>query len=422
MVTGNEYIFENIDQALKYVLETEQKTLAADVYRQKALEIRLFPDLTTPPIPVDSLEYPLSAWFNDVDNDKFVMTRLMSGRYSLKPNLRNRKFLFRGESEFHNPCKPNLFRKPKQKRFTAELARGQEMMLLMLSHPLVQLLDLGVELCGEVYRFEMNLFGLTQHYYNKTTFMDLTSDPLVAAFFATTKHDDKTDTYSAIEDENHEPGVLYFYSLDINKDFGKPAGTKQSPLSTIGLQVFPRSGKQKGFLYDMRPTENFNEVAQLNAVRFRHDPSISRRICAHFHDGKDLFPDDILMKHWKNVGWNSKTLSSRTVKLNHLFNPKMTLEEVDAEIRSLGFDIQDYRPSFTKEELNEYYDAVVNKGFWRNFCNQIYIPGDKHGNMMKELLDLPNNPKYRWAFERDDNHVTDYNQGYALKEYKTCLI
>lgn len=422
MVTGNEYIFENIDQALKYVLETEQKTLAADVYRQKALEIRLFPDLTTPPIPVDSLEYPLSAWFNDVDNDKFVMTRLMSGRYSLKPNLRNRKFLFRGESMFHNPCKPNLFRKPNQKRFTAELARGQEMMLLMLSHPLVQLLDIGVELDGNVYRFEMNLFGLTQHYYNKTTFMDLTSDPLVAAFFATTKHDDKTDTYSAIEDENHEPGVLYFYSLDINKDFGKPAGTKQSPLSTIGLQVFPRSGKQKGFLYDMRPTENFNEVAQLNAVRFRHDPAISRRICAHFHDGKDLFPDDILMKHWKNVGWNIKTLSSRTVKMNHLFNPKMTLAEVDTEIRSLGFDIEDYIPSFTNEELEEYYDAVKNKNFWKDFCYQIHIPGDKRGNMMKELLDLPSNPKYRWAFERDANHVTDYNQGFVLKKYKMCLI
>ena len=420
MVTGNEYIFDNIDQALEYVLEMEQKTLAADIYRSKP-PIIIRPDLGMHPIPVDSLDYPLGAWFNNEADDKFVMTRLMSGRYSLKPNLSNRKILFRGESEFHNPCKPNLFRNNK-KRFTAELARGQEMMLLMLSHPLVQLLDLGVELCGEVYRFEMNLFGLTQHYYNKTSLIDLTSDPMVAAFFATAKHDDKTDTYSPIVDENHEPGVLYYYNLDINTDFGKPAGTKQSPLSTIGLQVFPRSGKQKGFLYDMRPTENFNEVAQLNAVRFHHDPAISRRICAHFHDGKDLFPDDILMKQWKNVGWNSKTLSSRTVKMNHLFNPKMTLAEVDAEIRSLAFDIKDYIPSFTNEELEEYYDAVKKKNFWDDFCNQIHIPGDKLGNMMKELLDLPNNPKYRWAFERDDNHVTDYNQGFVLKKYKTCLI
>lgn len=30
MVTGNEYIFDNIDEALKYFLETEQQALAQD--------------------------------------------------------------------------------------------------------------------------------------------------------------------------------------------------------------------------------------------------------------------------------------------------------------------------------------------------------------------------------------------------------
>ena len=80
-----------------------------------------------------------------------------------------------------------MSRNPHQRRFTAEMIRGQEMRILMMSHPLVQLLDLGVELCGMVYRFEMNLFGLTQHYYNKTSFLDLTSDPQVAAFFCHNK-------------------------------------------------------------------------------------------------------------------------------------------------------------------------------------------------------------------------------------------
>lgn len=54
MVTGNEYIFPNIDDALAYVLDNEQRALA-------------------------------------------------SGRYALKPNLRERKYLFRGETEFHSP-------------------------------------------------------------------------------------------------------------------------------------------------------------------------------------------------------------------------------------------------------------------------------------------------------------------------------
>ena len=421
MVTGNEYIFENIDQALDYVLDTERRALADDPHRQHPPVI-IRPYLGMHPVPVDSLDYPLGAWFNYESDDKFVMTRLMSGRYSLKPNLRNRKFLFRGESEYHNPCKPNMCRKPKQKRFTAELVRGQEMRLLMMSHPLVELLDTGVELCGEVYRFEMNLFGLTQHYYNKTSFLDLTSDPKVAAFFATTKYDDKTDTYSALEDENHEPGVLYYYSLDINEDFGKPAGTLRSSLSTIGLQVFPRSGRQKGFLYDLQPDENFNDVARLNAVRFKHNADIAKRICQSFNDGEKLFPDDLLMQHWRRAYKGSNVISRRTVLMNKIDNPQMTLAEVDAEIRSLKFDIQDYRPTFTEAEMDEYYDAVQHKGLWTDFCEQIYIPGDKNGRMMGELLNLPARPQYRWAFERDDSHVPNYDKGVVLKDYKPCLI
>lgn len=421
MVTGNEYIFEDIDQALEYVLETERRALAADENRQKPIEMRREPFLFVPPIPIDSMDYPLSAWFNDADEDKFVMTRLMSGRYSLKPNLKNRKFLFRGESEFHYPCKPNLCRNPKQKRFTAEMVRGQEMQLLMMSHPLVQLLDTGVELCGEVYRFEMNLFGLTQHYYNKTSFLDLTSDPHVAAFFATTDYDYNTDTYSPIVDESHKPGVLYYYSLDINEDFGKPAGTMKSPLSTIGLQVFPRSGRQKGFLYFMRPDENFNDVARLNAVRFKHNAAIAKRICDSFDNGERLFPDDILMQHWKGTYKDSNVISRRTVLMNMINNPMMTFDEVETEIRSLNFEIQDYRPVFTDEEMDVYYEAVQHGDMWADFCRQIYIPGDKQGNMMSELMNLPNNPKYRWAFERDDNHVIDYNQGFVLKKYEACL-
>ena len=430
MVTGNEYIFDNIDEALNYVLDTEQRALAQDPHRQEpAMVMRPFPGMFSQPfteemvqqvyVPVDSLDYPLSAWFNNADADKFVMTRLQSGRYSLKPNLRHRKFLFRGESKFHNPCKPNMSRNPHQRRFTAEMIRGQEMRILMMSHPLVQLLDLGVELCGMVYRFEMNLFGLTQHYYNKTSFLDLTSDPQVAAFFATTKYDWKTDTYSPIEDEDSKPGVLYYYSLNIDEDFGVQNDGHRSPLSTIGLQVFPRSGRQRGFLYDLRPTENFNDVAKVNAVRFRHKADIARRIYTQYDGGKILFPDDILMKHWSRE--NKDIISNRTVLMNEIDNPQMTLAEVESEVRSLGFDIRDYVPRFTREELDAYYAAVKEEGLWADFCSKIHIPGDTDRKMMQALLSRPSDARYRWAFERDDSHVTEYEKGYVMRVYRECL-
>ena len=77
MVTGNEYIFEDIDQALDYVLDTERRALAADPHRQNPPVI-IRPNLGMHPVPVDSLDYPLGAWFNNESDDKFVMTRLMS--------------------------------------------------------------------------------------------------------------------------------------------------------------------------------------------------------------------------------------------------------------------------------------------------------------------------------------------------------
>ena len=419
MVTGNEYVFDNIDEALKYVLEAEQRALEADAYRQAPPTMVRAYDMKK--MPVDSLDYPLSAWYNNAGEDKFVMTRLRSGRYSLKPNLRHRKFLFRGESELHNPCKPNLSRNLKQKLFTKELMKGQEMMLLMMSHPLVQLLDLGVELCGELCRFEMNLFGLTQHYYNKTSFLDLTSDPQVAAFFATTKYDWKTDTYSPIEDEDSKLGVLYYYSLNIDEDFGVQNDGRRSPLSTIGLQVFPRSGRQRGFLYDLRPNENFNDVARVNAVRFRHKADIARRIYTQYDGGKKLFPDDILMQHWNCENKDKDIISNRTVLMNKIDNPQMTLAEVESEVRSLGFDIRDYVPRFTREELDAYYAAVKEEGLWADFCSKIHIPGDKDGKMMQALQSLPSDPRYRWAFERDDSHVTEFEKGYVMRVYRECL-
>lgn len=52
-------------------------------------------------------------------------------------------------------------------------------------------------------------------------------------------------------------GILYYYSLDIDTDF------KEVPLTTIGLQVFPRSGKQYGFLYRLTKEQNFNTFSRL---------------------------------------------------------------------------------------------------------------------------------------------------------------
>lgn len=420
MVVGKETVFGNIDEALAYVLKLENEELNRT---RKTVSPIVVDQSSSTLIPVDSLSYPQTTWFNVAPDDSFVMTRLNSGRFSLKPNLRNRQFLFRGESEFHSPSYPSLFRKKNATRYASELILGQEMSLLMMSHPLVELLDTGVNLCGNVYRFKMNLFGLTQHYYNKTSFFDLTSNPYVAAFFATNEYDEKLDTYLPIIDENHDYGVLYYYSLDINEDFKITFQGKESPLSTIGLQVFPRSGNQSGFLYRLEKEEDFNKIERLHAVRFKHNAQIAERICKQFNHGKDLFPDDILSNHWRQNHTNRRVLSERSLRFNQIiFNPKEDINAIRQELITQGFSFQDYKPSFTPEEMDCYYNEVKNNRLWERFCNTIYIPGDKGGKMKQELLSLPQNPNYRWAFERDESHIPNYDNGFLYRMYKDILI
>ncbi len=100
----------------------------------------------------------------------------------------------------------------------------------------------------------------------------------------------------------------------------------------------------------------------------------------------------------------------------------MTLKQVEDEAKSLGLEIRDYVPRFSDEELVQYYNAVLNDGYWQNFCRQIHIPGDKEGKMMATLLALPEDPRYRWAFEPDKHHITDFDKGYVLSKFKECLM
>ena len=251
------HTFKNINAALDFIICEEDDAIKEDKYR------------TAPKFTIGNYtEDPSTAFINNFPIEGFIVNRLFSGRYNFKPNLRHRKFLFRGQNTFCNPCVPNLYRNENKNYFIDDMIRGQELMLLMLSHPLVQLLDLGINLGGKNYVFEMNLYGLTQHYYHKTSFLDLTSDENVAAFFAVTKYDSNKDIYYPIDDEAQD-GVLYYYEMDTINNFSPFNFSYNTKLSTIGLQVFPRSGNQRGFLLDLGKGVNFNELPVVKIVKFK---------------------------------------------------------------------------------------------------------------------------------------------------------
>ena len=391
-----DHIFKDINHACNFVLNKEKNLLEK---RRPPLVIS----------PRRALKFnPFQVFFNDADDDKFVVTRLQSGRYSLKPNLRNRYYLFRGQNKYFNPSKPSMFRSGAQ-RFLLENIAYQEMFYTIYSHPLVQLLDAGIILQGHKFSFEMNLYGLTQHYYNKTSLLDLTASEDVAKFFAVTDYSAENDSYTP--HVQNGIGVLYYYEIGFDSFW-------KDQLKTIGLQVFPRSFLQKGFLRDMSKTENFNDFPQVSAVKFYHNASISKKIFDKFHGGKDLFPIDILEKHWKNR--SSNVISQVTYDYNARNNPHDNILRNRRELEEKGWRIADYSPSFSSDELHSYYQDIKN-GWWEDFCSKIFIPVDKDGSFMKDMLSIENLPEYEWAFKEEVNRPDNFKMGMVGKElYPTC--
>ena len=415
-----EVIYPNVNEALNYILKVESQNLLNDEHRAKP-PIVMRPNIGY--VPVDSLDYPFSSFINEANDDQFIMTRLQSGRFSLKPNLRNRKFLFRGQSEYFDACVPNLYRTNKS-YFLDDMIYDQELYILILSHPLNQLLDLGVNLNGRLCRFEVNLYGIAQHYYNRTSLMDFTSDPMAALFFANTDYDKDNDTYNPVS--KGKIGVLYYYELDMLNDFShSPLSVPR--LSTIGLQVFPRSEKQKGFLLNMEKNENMNDTElfpQIHAIKFWQNESISNSIYNRFNKDNEclLFPKDILSHHWKHYNKDKRRVSLQAVRWNKKWNPEESNNNIIKKLSDkYDISVRNYQPAFTEDELHEYYVSIRN-GFWQDFCDKIYIPGDKKGIIKESLKNVPKQDCYRWAFEPDIKHTIDYSKGYLLKEYARFLF
>lgn len=272
----------------------------------------------------------------------------------------------------------------------------EEFVLALKDHPLIRLFWDGIELCGHRYFFEVTYYGLAQHYGFKTRVMDLTSDLDVAKFFAVTDYNEKTDTYSPVIDESRY-GVFYYWDnvrhpLAFQPIFG-------GNLSSIGLQVFPRSGRQKGFLFSMYREQNFNDIPFVRYKLFRHDAAISKQIYKMARRGKLYFPEDELSSLAQRIRC-SKILSGKAFSKNLESNPKDDKNANYNDCKASGIDIDFFKEHITFNDIEkDMFRKKIKKGFWMEFCNQIVFPNDKEGVIMNEFINLPNNPAYKKYFQ-----------------------
>ena len=400
--------FANVDDAAEYILELEKRYLATDPYRQFVDNEQYFYDYGRSYFRI-SWASPYVGYYDlgDTEYPCFVANQLSQQpngkktqmpRFSLKPSLRKNKFLYRGQAEFYSPCKPSLFREKGKTYFVDDMIQMNELEILLEQHPLVKLFNQGFMLMHEHIRFKINYEGLSQHYYNKTPLLDLTSSMEVAKFFAVTTFNMEKDRYEAYNGD--KLGVLYYYDIKPNAFNGdKKVGPH---IDTIGKQPFMRSGNQYGFLIALEKEEDFNELPEVRYVYFRHNKAITDRIFREASQGDKYMPQEILRSNWwKRMSDEvaKKRVSTKALKLNFENNPGESHSKIRRKLQEKGFTISSkYTPSFSEEEMNSYYENSLK--IWEDFCSDIYFYGPEGGLLKKHLHNLPNDPRYRWAFYR----------------------
>lgn len=250
---------------------------------------------------LDRIALDEERWFEDrsimrslfptyTQEGKFEAMGMPDGKTCLMPCSLSFNIYYRGEREFHEECKPSLYRRnmTPAKQFVERL-KYEELCLLMEDYPLVQYYRNGIGVkfpdgSANIYELYIDKLALAQHYGICTELMDFTVDKFVAAFFACTKCD-SSGKYS-INDENGE-GCFYRY-VDNNLLYGR-----HGKLRAVGLQPFSRPGEQAGYVLPMSEADDLNNLV-VEAIHFKHNRKVSEFIFNYTNRSNKLFPKSIL--------------------------------------------------------------------------------------------------------------------------------
>lgn len=358
-------------------------------------------------------DVPFGDIYNGAGDDKFIVVQTQRKRHTLKPNLKHCPYLFRGQNkvyprilssftrdEYDKTGKPIDEKVVHAKHLLGNL-QAEEFISLLRTHPLFMMLDRGIILHPESKPIflNMNYYGLAQHYNFKTAVVDFTTDIDVAAFFACTKNIGN-DKYEPITDTNAYPyGVIYIHEINPRETF------KFSGFSTIGLQLYPRTGAQKGILFN-EPKARFPLEKMVKPIYFRHDAGVSRHFFQKM-DGK-LFPNDGICEKAKEI-LQGNEISGLTFALN-LYSNQEYLSTNWEELESMGIRVNWHKQLYFTDDMLQVLENDLKNGLWEQFCNQIYFADKEKGKMMHEsLLRLPNNPAYAHYFKKDEyKRITEY--------------
>lgn len=259
--------------------------------------------------------------------------------------------LYRGQSAIYEPCKPSLYRGvwTKERLFERSLQLADFKSILQ-ENPQVK----DLEKDGLIVNYE----ALAQHYGIATNMMDLTNSPLVAAFFATTRYDASTDTYSPILNYV-SMGIIYFSPWG-----GMFNSFEKNCIWPIGLEALRRPGEQRAFAMVMDKKSNFD----MTSFKFWHSREASLKIWKMTRGGTMLFPYDPMVE--KILAMKKKRIySMQSLSKVYCSNPDFadSLQQAKQIMEKEGCTFVDYLPfAYTDAEvayLNEEYRRMYPGSF-----------------------------------------------------------
>ena len=327
------------------------------------------------------------------DRDVFVVTRQMSGRYSLKPNISTQPALFRGESSFCDnsyTCRPRMYRK--EPRYLVQNVKYEEFQIALESHPLFNLLRNGIQLSDSFNLRLDNPYGIAMCYGFDTSLLSLTSDLNIAAFYACCEQDDNGVWNPIRNNDEEKRGILYVFNM--TAPFAMTPG-----LSSIGKQAFERCGLQKSFAINIPIGQDFRNHKFVAGFVFRHDNAVSQNFFERFNQGTGLSPtSDILANKTREI-LSSNIVSRAAFERNLRANPNDDELFNNQEIIEKGYEINAERTtSFTEDELTAYFDNSLQ--IWEGFCHNLVF-NDRNGQqLLDELRRVPEREQYHGYFFR----------------------
>lgn len=173
--------------------------------------------------------------------------------------------LYRGEPKRYDSCKASIYRNQDEDSFILDELRFIEFKNILLQFPQIK-----HEIEGDA---NVDILALAQHYELNTNLLDLTSEPEIAAYFATHQW-----INGVAEPVKSGIGCIReFFSHDLDKG---------SRLHKIGLQCFRRPGIQMAFGYEMNRDDDLNGIG--TRIFFKQDPNASMLIHANFHFDQEM--------------------------------------------------------------------------------------------------------------------------------------